>query len=181
MVVFKTIFFAIFGLILGDFLSTFIWHVPQHAFGKLHLASHHAKNRNFYHYAVLSPKLDVMLDGILGILPYFSFWPVWIWVFMSPSSILLGYLLGQGHTIWRHTTALGWKTPPRIARICKALCIITPEFHWQHHENGHQAFGDIFTFYDAPARAWLKFLLELKRKFRQRSLRSIVETASALD
>ncbi len=165
--------FAILGVILGDFLSTFIWHVPEHAFGKLHVTTHHAKDRGFSHYAVLSPKLNVMLDGILGIIPYFFFWPVWVWVFHSPMSILLGYLFGQFHVIWRHTTALGWQTPTPIVRLCNLLFIVTPEDHWEHHKNAHQAFGDIFTFYDVPARMWLKFLLGIKRKYRRYSRNSI--------
>lgn len=167
MVVWKTIVVATIGLILGDFLSTFLWHVPQHAFGKLHLATHHAKDRNFYHYVVLSSKPAVILDGILGISPYFLLWPILVPISVSGSIAI--YLLGQCHSIWRHATVLGWQTPPAIARICKVFFIVTPEFHWQHHKNGHRAFGDIFTFYNAPAQAYLKFLLALKHKFRQRS------------
>ena len=169
MVVWKTIVVAIIGLILGDFLSTFIWHVPQHVFGKLHLTTHHAKDRGFYHYIVLSSKPAVILDGILGISPYFLLWPILVPISVSGSIAI--YLLGQCHSIWRHTSTLGWQTPPAIAHICNTLYIVTPEFHWNHHKNGHHAFGDIFTFYNIPARAWLKFLLGLKRKFCQRYLK----------
>jgi hypothetical protein len=41
-------------LILGDFLSTFFYHVPEHVFGSLHLITHHSLKKNFRHYAILT-------------------------------------------------------------------------------------------------------------------------------
>jgi len=161
-IVLKAIMVTILGLILGDFLSTFIYHVPEHAFGKFHVTVHHSKNKDFYHYAVLSPQWKVLLDGVLGIAPYFLLLPIFLPI--SVSGCILCYLCGQFHVIWRHTTALSWQTPEKISKVCQYLGIITPEFHWQYHKNGHEAFGDIFVFYDKPARAWLKFLLNLKRR-----------------
>ena len=170
MIILKAIAIAILVPIVGDFLSTFLYHIPQHAFGKLHLTTHHLKDRGFSHYAFPSSQPSVLLDGILGISFYLLFCPISFPISVSGS--ILGYLLADLHIIWRHLSALGWQTPPSITRLCKVFFIVTPEFHWQHHENTHRAFGDVFTFYDAPARAWLKFLLGLKRQFRQRSVRS---------
>jgi hypothetical protein len=63
-------------LILGDFLSTFFYHVPEHVFGSLHLTTHHSWKQNFRHYAILTFNPQVLLDGILGALPYLlvAFW-----------------------------------------------------------------------------------------------------------
>lgn len=167
MTVLKAIIVAMIGLIIGDFLSTFIWHVPQHAFGKLHLKMHHSKNQSFWDYVALTPKPRVMLDSMLSALSPCLFFLVLCSISMSGS--IMGCLLGQAHFIWRHGSALGWQTPALVVRLCEAFYIVTPEYHWKHHENSRQALGDIFTFYDAPARAWWQFLLSLKRKYRQRS------------
>ena len=51
-------------LIVGDFLSTFFYHVPEHVFGKFHTLVHHGKNRSFIHYAVLSRNPLVVLDAV---------------------------------------------------------------------------------------------------------------------
>jgi hypothetical protein len=60
---------AILLLFIGDFLSTFLYHVPEHIFGKFHSLVHHSSNRSFLHYAVLTRNPLVLLDGILGALP----------------------------------------------------------------------------------------------------------------
>jgi hypothetical protein len=57
-------------LVLGDFLSTFCYHVPEHVFGSLHLKTHHSAKKTFRHYAILTFKVQVLLDGLLGALPY---------------------------------------------------------------------------------------------------------------
>ncbi|MHC5826892.1 MAG: fatty acid hydroxylase, partial [Nostoc sp.] len=57
-------------LFFGDFLSTFIYHVPEHVFGSLHLKTHHSWKKDFRHYAILTFNPQVLLDGILGALPY---------------------------------------------------------------------------------------------------------------
>jgi sterol desaturase/sphingolipid hydroxylase (fatty acid hydroxylase superfamily) len=51
--------------------------------------------------------------------------------------------------------------------ICNLFYITTPERHWLHHQDATVAYGDIFTFYDKPAQAWLRVLLLLKRQFKK--------------
>lgn len=149
-------------LLIGDFLSTFLYHVPEHTFGKFHSAVHHSANRSFLHYAVLNRNPWVLLDGIAGALPYVMFVP-WFWQ-VSPIATVIGLVLGELHVIWRHVSILEWRTPHPILWLCRVLCITTPEKHWMHHEDARIAFGDIFTFFDEPAQAWLRFLLSVKRR-----------------
>jgi hypothetical protein len=165
--VINTALVALLTLLIGDFLSTFLYHVPEHVFGKFHAAVHHSKNRSFIHYAVLTKNPLVLIDGLLGAIPYFIFIP-WFWT-ISPAGTILGLLLGEFHVIWRHISILKWKTPEPIDRICNLFFITTPERHWLHHQDAAVAYGDIFTFYDKPARAWLRFLQLLKKKFRNTS------------
>lgn len=152
---------ALLMLLIGDFLSTFLYHVPEHVFGKFHSLVHHSKNRSFIHYAVLTGNLLVLLDGFAGAVPYVIFVP-WFWQ-ISPLGTVLGLILGELHVVWRHVSIINWQTPLPLQNLCKLLYITTPEIHWQHHQNAKVAFGDIFTFYDQPARAWFRFLLTLKR------------------
>jgi hypothetical protein len=79
-------------LLFGDFISTFLYHVPEHVFGKFHCLVHHSKNRSFLHYAVLTRNPLVLLDGFLGALPYFIFIP-WLWQ-LSPGGTIVGMILG---------------------------------------------------------------------------------------
>jgi hypothetical protein len=158
----KIVSVAFLLLLVGDFLSTFLYHVPEHVFGKFHIIVHHGKNRSFIHYAVLTRNPLVILDGLLGALPYFIFLP-WFWQ-ISPLGCLLGLALGEFHVVWRHVSAINWKTPSLLERICNFLFITTPERHWLHHQNAQVAYGDIFTFYDQPAQAWLRFLTLIKQK-----------------
>lgn len=72
----KAILTAWLLLIAGDFLSTLIYHVPEHAFGRFHVGVHYGKNRDFFHYAVLSRHPLVMLDGFLGLCPI-RWWRPW--------------------------------------------------------------------------------------------------------
>jgi hypothetical protein len=152
-------------LLLGDFLSTFLYHVPEHVFGKFHTIVHHGKNRSFLHYAVLTKNPLVLLDGILGAIPYFIFIP-WLWQ-LSPVGTIIGLLFGEFHVVWRHVSILEWKTPKPVEFVCKILSITTPERHWEHHRNAFAAYGDIFTFLDTPAQKWLTFLRFMRRKFKQ--------------
>jgi hypothetical protein len=161
----KAIFIAVLLLLIGDFLSTFFYHVPEHVFGKFHMLVHHGKNRSFIHYAVLSRNPLVILDGFLGALPYFIFVP-FVWN-ISATGAILALILGELHVIWRHVSILNWQTPKAIAFFCRLLFITTPERHLQHHQNAQLAYGDIFTFYHLPAIAWMRFLLILKQKYRQ--------------
>jgi hypothetical protein len=158
----KAVGIALLLLLVGDFLSTFFYHVPEHVFGKFHILVHHGKNRSFIHYAVLSRNPLVILDGFLGALPYFIFVPL-IWN-ISPLGTILALAMGEMHVIWRHVSILNWQTPKAIAIGCRLLFITTPERHFQHHQNAQLAYGDIFTFYHAPAIIWMQFLLTLKQK-----------------
>lgn len=170
----SAILVALLLLVLGDFFSTFLYHVPEHVFGKFHTAVHHSDNRSFLHYAVLSKNPLVLVDGLLGAVPYFMFIP-WLWN-LSPAGTLIGLLLGEFHVMWRHTSLLKWKTPERLDYLCNLLWITTPERHWLHHQNSSVAYGDIFTFYDRPARAWLRVLRLLKRRLRKTTAKQ--ETSS---
>jgi len=151
-------------LLLGDFLSTFLYHVPEHVFGKFHTIVHHGKNRSFLHYAVLTRNPLVLLDGLLGALPYFIFTP-WLWQ-LSPIGTIIGLALGEFHVVWRHVSIIKWETPKPVQFVCGLLGITTPERHWLHHQNAFAAYGDIFAFYDFPAQKWLTFLRFLRRKWR---------------
>jgi hypothetical protein len=143
-------------LILGDFLSTFVYHVPEHVFGSLHLKTHHSWKKDFRHYAVLAWNFNVLLDGLLGALPYVIV-AIALWSF-SHVGVIIGLILGQLHVWWRHTTALGWETPKPIVFLCQILFITTPEQHWLHHQKPNYGFGDIFTFFDQPAKLWMRWL-----------------------
>ena len=155
---------AILLLFIGDFLSTFLYHVPEHIFGKFHSLVHHSSNRSFLHYAVLTRNPLVLLDGILGALPYFVFVP-WLWQ-ISHLGTILGLILGEFHVVWRHVSVIKWQTPKPIFQLCEILQITTPERHWRHHQDARAAFGDIFNFLDYPAQIWFKFLLSMKFKWR---------------
>ena len=165
MSIIKAIVVTVLLLLVGDFLSTFFYHVPEHVFGKFHALVHHGKNRSFIHYAVLSRNRLVILDGFLGAIPYFIFVP-FTW-HISVTGTIWALVLGEFHVIWRHVSVLNWHTPKAIAYGCKLLFITTPERHQQHHENARLAYGDIFTFYHKPAIAWMQFLVSLKHKYRQ--------------
>ncbi len=152
-------------LLLGDFFSTFFYHVPEHVFGKFHTIVHHGKNRSFLHYAVLTKNPLVLLDGILGAVPYFIFTP-WLWQ-LSAVGTIMGLALGEFHVVWRHVSILEWQTPKSVQAFCNLVFITTPERHWLHHQNAFAAYGDIFSFYDYPAQKWLTFLRVVRRKYRQ--------------
>ena len=93
-------------LVVGDFASTFFYHVPQHVWGKLHLRTHHDRKRSYWDHAVLSRSPQVLLDGLLGALPY-----IIIAAACARFSLLgavAGLLLGNLHVWWRHTCEIGW-------------------------------------------------------------------------
>ncbi len=143
-------------LIAGDFGSTFFYHVPQHVWFKLHLRTHHDRRRSYWDHAVLSRSPEVLLDGFLGAVPYMilaaACWPI------SPVGAVLGLALGQGHVWWRHTCEIGWRSPAWLVRVARITGIVLPEDHNGHHQNPEIEFGDIFRFYDAPARATIAAL-----------------------
>jgi hypothetical protein len=138
-------------MIVGDFGSTFFYHVPQHVWGKLHLRTHHDRRRSYWDHAVLSRDPQVLLDGFLGAVPYMI---VAVGAsFVSVYGAVAGLLLGQLHVWWRHTTELGWKSPAWLVRLSRVVGLVLPEDHDGHHRNPEIEFGDLFRFYDAPARA----------------------------
>lgn len=160
---------ALVVLVLGDFGSTFFYHVPQHLWFTLHLRTHHDRRRSYAEHAVLSTDPWVLLDGLLGALPYAAVAAL-MW-HASAAGALMGLALGQVHVWWRHTSELGWKTPARLRAIAEALWIVVPEDHDRHHRNPAVEFGDIFRFYDAPARALLAALAPTGRAARNATKR----------
>ncbi len=153
---------ALAVLVAGDFGSTFFYHVPQHLWFTLHLRTHHDRRRSYWDHAVLATDPAVLLDGLLGALPYLAaaalLWRV------SWEGALAGLAAGQLHVWWRHASDLGWHTPPLVRRALRPLGIVLPEDHDGHHRNPATEFGDIFRFYDAPARAFLAALAPTRRR-----------------
>jgi hypothetical protein len=158
---------ALAVLVAGDFGSTFFYHVPQHLWFKLHLRTHHDRRRGFWDHAVLSLEGPVLLDGLLGAIPYLGVAAL-VWR-VSWQGALAGLALGQLHVWWRHTGDLGWKTPEWLRALLRPLWIVLPEDHDGHHRNPDIEFGDIFRFYDVPARALLAKLAPGRRFRRTRS------------
>ncbi len=151
-------------LVVGDFASTFFYHVPQHVWGKLHLRTHHDRKRSYWDHAVLSRSPQVLLDGLLGALPYIVI--ALISCRISIAGAVTGLILGQLHVWWRHSCELGWKSPALLVRFARMTGIVLPEDHNGHHINPEIEFGDIFRFYDAPARhtiAWLRAVSPRRR------------------
>lgn len=155
-------------LLLGDFVSTFCYHVPEHVFGKFHSIVHHSAHRSFIRYAIKNRQPTALIDGFLGAFPYLMFIPV-LWQ-ISPMGIGLGLALAELHVIWRHQFSPQYRTPTWLQKTCQVFCITTPERHWLHHRYAYQAFGDVFTFYDRPASLWLKYLRWAKKRWNQHLL-----------
>jgi hypothetical protein len=157
-------------LVAGDFGSTFFYHVPQHLWFTLHLRTHHDRRRSYFDHAVISTDPAVLLDGFLGAVPYVVVAGL-LWR-LSWEGALAGLGLGQLHVWWRHTTELGWRTPPWLRGAVRLLGIVLPEDHDGHHRNPAIEFGDIFRFYDAPARALLAWLAPTSRRARNAGRRT---------
>lgn len=155
---------AAITLVAGDFASTFFYHVPQHVWFTLHLRTHHDRRRSYWDHAVISSDPSVLLDGVLGALPYLIVAAL-VWG-LSWEGALFGLALGQLHVWWRHTTDLGWRTPSWLRALLRPLWIVLPEDHDGHHRNPDIEFGDIFRFFDAPARALLARLAPTSRRTR---------------
>lgn len=155
---------ALLLLLLGDFVATFAYHVPEHVFGKFHAIVHHSSNRSFIRYALRHRKPIALLDGFLSAFPYLLFIP-WLWQ-VSQSGVLLGLVLAELHVLWRHQFPPHHQTPIWLQRLCQGLGLSTPERHLQHHQNAYLAYGDIFAFYGPPARWWLKQLVMLRKLIR---------------
>ncbi len=160
---------AIIVLVAGDFASTFFYHVPQHLWFTLHLRTHHDRRRTYWDHAVISRDPAVLLDGFLGALPYVAIAAL-LWR-ISWQGALIGLALGQLHVWWRHTTDLGWQTPASLRKAARTFAIVLPEDHDGHHRNPATEFGDIFRFFDAPARALIAVLEPTSRQHRNATLR----------
>jgi hypothetical protein len=160
---------ALIVLLVGDFASTFFYHVPQHLWFTLHLRTHHNRALSYWDHAVISRKPEILLDGFLGAVPYLIIAGL-VWQISWPGA-LLGLLLGQLHVWWRHTTQIGWETPAWARAIARPLQIVLPEDHDGHHRNPDIEFGDIFRFYDAPARAIIAILAPTSRRVKNAALR----------
>jgi sterol desaturase/sphingolipid hydroxylase (fatty acid hydroxylase superfamily) len=52
-------------------------------------------------------------------------------------------------------------------KLARPLWIVLPEDHDGHHRNPEIEFGDIFRFYDAPARALLAKLAPTRGRLRK--------------
>jgi hypothetical protein len=157
-------------LLLGDFVATFGYHVPEHVFGKFHSIVHHSPRRSFVLYAIRTRQPIALIDGFLSAFSYLMFIPL-LWR-LSPWGVGLGLFLAECHVIWRHQFSSTYRTPDWLQTLCRSLCITTPERHLIHHRYANRAFGDIFTFYGKPAEIWLKRLRWLKQRWRSRSLSS---------
>ncbi|MEM7649645.1 MAG: sterol desaturase family protein [Cyanobacteria bacterium P01_A01_bin.70] len=155
---------AVLLLLLGDFVATFGYHVPEHVFGKFHSLVHHSPKRSFVRYAIKNRQPLALIDGFLGAFPYFVFIP-WLWL-ISPWGVGLGLVLAELHVIWRHRFFPAKPRPIWLSRLCKGLHITTPERHLIHHQCANQAFGDIFAFYGRPAEWWLNYLRLIKKRYR---------------
>ncbi len=151
-------------LVAGDFASTFFYHVPQHLWFTLHLRTHHDRRRPYLDHAVISRDPTVLLDGFLGAVPYLVV--AALMCRLSWPGALAGLALGQLHVWWRHTSDLGWRTPAWLASVLRPMGIVLPEDHDGHHRNPDIEFGDIFRFYDAPARMLLAKLAPTSRRTR---------------
>lgn len=161
---FKIILVVALLLLSGDFVATFLYHVPEHIFGRYHHLVHHSSNRSFIRYAFLTKNPLVLISGFLAAFPYLVFVPG-LWT-ISPLGTIVGLLIAECHVQWRHSSLSHHKTPLLIQKICQLLWITTPERHEEHHRNSRVAYGDIFTFYDQPAQFWYRFLLKIKKKKR---------------
>jgi hypothetical protein len=168
---------AVTTLVVGDFASTFLYHVPQHLWFTLHLRTHHDRRRSYWDHAVLSRDPAVLLDGALGALPYLAV-AASVWR-LSWQGALAGLALGQLHVWWRHTVDLGWTTPRPVRAFLRSLGIVLPEDHDEHHRNPDIEFGDIFRFFDAPARALIARLAPTSRRKRNAALRRTSQTTPA--
>jgi hypothetical protein len=152
-------------LLIGDFVATFGYHVPEHVFGKFHSLVHHSPKRSFIRYAIKNRQPLALIDGFMSAFPYFLAIP-FLWP-LSPAGVILGLLLAEAHVIWRHQFPPAHPTPVWLKRCCQVMQITTPERHLIHHRYANKAFGDIFAFYGKPAEIWLKQLQLLRQCLNQ--------------
>jgi hypothetical protein len=155
-------------LVAGDFASTFFYHVPQHIWGKLHLRTHHDNRRSYWDHAIVSRDPAILLDGFLGAVPYFAIAALLASLGRAAAlGALAGLVLGHLHVLWRHTCEIGWVSPPWLVRFARATGLVLPEDHNGHHKDPNVEFGDLFRFYDPPARALLSAARGRRRAYRR--------------
>ena len=53
-----------FLFVAGDLLSTMLYHVPQHIWGKLHLRTHHDNTRSYWEHSIITRNPAILLDGL---------------------------------------------------------------------------------------------------------------------
>jgi hypothetical protein len=109
-------------LVVGDFGSTFFYHVPQHLWFTLHLRTHHDRRRPYFDHAVLSTDPAVLLDGFLGAVPYMVvaglLWRL-SWAGTGSASRLVAAHYGAGLAnpgLGPHPLAPAWSRPSRGPR-----------------------------------------------------------------
>ena len=160
---------SLFALLLaGDFASTFFYHVPQHIWGKLHLRTHHDNRRSYWDHAIVSRDPAILLDGFLGAVPYFAIAALLAGFGRAAAlGAIAGLVLGHLHVLWRHTCEIGWVSPAWLVRFARATGLVLPEDHNGHHKDPNVEFGDLFRFYDAPARAMLNAARGRRRAYRR--------------
>lgn len=162
-------------LVVGDFASTFFYHAPEHIWGNLHLRTHHDNRRSYWDHSIISTDPQVLLDGFLGAVPYLVIAVLLAMLGRAwEIGALAGLLLGQIHVLWRHTCEIGWVSPPWLVRFARLTSLVLPEDHNGHHKNPDIGFGDLFCFYDTPARAFIAYARgRLRRQRRLRRLRAL--------
>jgi hypothetical protein len=135
-----------------------LYHVPQHIWGKLHLRTHHDNTRSYWEHSIISRNPAILLDGFLGAVPYLAVAAI-LTRFGQAATLaaIAGLVLGQLHVMWRHTCELGWRSPAWLVYVSHSAGLVLPEDHNGHHKSPDAEFGDIFRFYDGPARALLAF------------------------
>lgn len=150
-----TLSFALLTMVLGDFFSTFAYHVPSHAWHGIHEQVHHKADHYHFWQSHATEFWIVSLDRILSLLPYLLTIPLLIP--FSPGGVSLGLILALLHSEFRHQSATK-RLPSWVHDFCYFCWLVTPQYHAKHHRNAAVNFGDIFTFWNRPAQAWLKFL-----------------------
>lgn len=64
MLIIKIVVIILLLLLIGDFIATFLYHVPEHVFGKYHLIVHHSNNRSFIRYAIAKKRPQALISVI---------------------------------------------------------------------------------------------------------------------
>jgi hypothetical protein len=79
-------------LFFGDFFSTFLYHIPEHVFGRLHLQTHHSWKKN----TSTLRNFNFQFPGSFR-------WYFGCFAILAISNILMGFLSG-----WRYLWVAFW-------------------------------------------------------------------------